>query len=204
MIKLFLNIAIVVMVFPSVSFVQAGREGPEHDPREVPKSQKKPVILVAEPLGRITDWTRFESGGHPDYLPVNSLYIHMFWGVWHQGLGLYVGSHRISDVDFKYRSDKLQAYNKTAQRMIFGSPKEAIIRVMDAIDSYFSNPDHGGYQMVKTHLCHTYKKYLKGKPNMNSAAIRAGYLKNRKSDSHRKHLLSAISDNTMDRIISEC
>jgi hypothetical protein len=151
------------------------------------------------------DWSRFDAGGHPDYLAESSLDIHVTWCIWHEGVPYYRDSLAIDA--FRRMCVSKQDHNGSAASMINAASNDELRAVLDTMYAYFHQTENGGYKMAHKHLSWVLdhegrrSEVLGLLDNREFAKIRAIYESEQEHNPHVHHLVQAIDDSTLQKLI---
>lgn len=99
---------------------------------------------------QFAEWSRFDSGGPPDYVSIGSLDDHASWCVWHEGFPLFRNPDQIDD--FRRGCGEMQRHNSSARDTILNATNNELMEVIARVRKYFHVPRNGGYKMADKHL----------------------------------------------------
>lgn len=152
-----------------------------------------------------SSWSRFQSGGHPDYVDNNSLDIHAAWCVWHEGVPLYRDTLTIDR--FRQACVAEQSHNSGAAAMVNAASNNELYAAIDRMQRYFGQPANGGYKMLHYHLSwvlnHEGRRgdVLRLLDNRDFAGIRAIYESEQDHNPHVHYLIHAADNSTLQSMI---
>ena len=153
----------------------------------------------------LVEFSRFDAGGHPDYVADNSLDIHVAWCVWHEGVPLYRDALAIDD--FRRQCVSKEHKNGAAANMINNASNDDLYKVLDDMNLYFNKPQNGGYKMVHKHLQwvlhHEGRRadVLKALDAGDFRQIRGIYTETQRKNPHVHHLIQAVDDAALKSLV---
>jgi len=166
--------------------------------------------LATNAMPDLHGWSRFERGGHPDFLPENSGAMDLAWCSWHEGESMFDGNRpRTDEMLTASCVVNFQGKSRTARARIHAMSPEQIAIAWESTRNYFNQPGNGGYEMVKKNV--GWVIYHEGRAdNIFDAVqkeqlgrVRSIYVGEQKHNPHVTKLLSAVSDDTLLKILKE-